>query len=64
MSFKSYKIDEIHHRNMYGKLLWKETIVGFHLFGVDDTIVHNKIYYYVKRVALANNVLHTNLEVL
>ncbi len=57
-----YKIDEIHYRNMFGKLLWKEKMVFVRLYAIDDEFVEDYKTYVIKRIAVADNVQHVNIE--
>ncbi len=57
-----YKIDEIHYRNMFGQLLWKEKMIFMRLYAIDDEFIEDYKTYVVKRVAIADNVQHVNIE--
>lgn len=57
-----YKITEIHYRDIYGNLLWKEKMIFSHLHAVGETIVENYILYRVRRVAVADDIQHVNIE--
>jgi hypothetical protein len=56
-----YKIDTIHYRDIYGKLLWSEPMIFKRLFGPGQDIVENKVRYFIKRVAVVDNIQHLNI---
>jgi len=58
----SYNIKEIHFRDIYGKLMWKEAMIFKRLFGVGDGLVEDSVEYIVKRVAVADDIQHVNIE--
>lgn len=57
-----YNIKEVHYRDIYGKLIWKDNIVFRSLWGVGNELVHDSKEYIVRRVAVADNVQHVNIE--
>jgi len=57
-----YKIDEIHYRDIFGRLLWKEPMIFKRLHAVDEEIVEKGKPYVVKRVAVVDNIQHVNIE--
>lgn len=57
-----YKIDEIHYRNIFGQLLWKEKMIFSRLHGIGEELIADCKTYIVKRVAVADNVQHVNIE--
>ena len=58
-----YKIDEIHYRNIFGQLLWREKMIFSRLHAIDEELVEDHKTYIVKRVAVADNVQHVNVQV-
>lgn len=57
-----YHIKEVHYRDLYGNLIWKDNIVFRHLWGVGNELVHDYKTYFVRRVAVADDVQHVNIE--
>ncbi len=55
-------ITEIHFRDIYGKLLWKEPMILSRLFAIGDEIVENRQDYVVRRIAVASTIEHVNIE--
>jgi len=56
-----YKVDKIHYRNIYGKLLWTEKMIFKRLYAVNQSFITNSKEFIVKRVAVANNIQHVNI---
>lgn len=56
-----YKIDTIHYRDKFGKLLYEEPMIFSSLHGVDETMVFNRTDYKVVRVAVVDNIQHVNM---
>lgn len=57
-------ISEIHYRNMYGELLWKTEMDFSNLHAIGETVVWDSVVYIVRRVAIAGNFQHVNLEII
>lgn len=57
-----YNITEVHYRDIYGKLIWKDNIVFRSLWGVGNELVHDSKNYIVRRVAVADEIQHVNIE--
>jgi len=57
-----YHITEIHYRDIYGSLLWKDKMIFSRLHGVGEEMVEKSVHYIVKRVAVADDVQHVNIE--
>jgi hypothetical protein len=58
----SYNIKEIHYRNIYGKLLWKEPMIFRRLYAVGQDFIENYKKFIVVRVAVADDVQHVNIR--
>jgi len=56
-----YKIDTIHYRDIYGKLLWSEPMIYKNLFESGEELINKSSSYVVKRVAIAENIQHVNI---
>ena len=57
-----YNIKEVHYRDVFGKLIWKDNMVFKRLWGVGNDLVHESKRYIVRRVAVADEVQHVNIE--
>ena len=57
-----YNITEIYYRDIHGKLLWKTKMTFKRLHSVGESLVWGYKNYIVRRVAVADNVQHVNLE--
>jgi hypothetical protein len=55
-------MNEIHYRNLKGRLLWKDDYVFRRMWGVGNEIIHNYVKYIVRHVAIVDDVQHVNLE--
>lgn len=58
----TYNIKEVHYRDVYGNLIWKDEIVFRRLWGVGNELIHDSKKYIVRRVAVADSVQHVNIE--
>jgi hypothetical protein len=58
-----YHIAEIHYRDIYGNLLWKDPMIFSRLHAVGEDFVNDYVKYVVRRVAVADDVQHVNVEV-
>ena len=56
-----YRIDEIHYRDIYGNLLWKEPMIYRRLFAAGQDFVANRVFYIIKRVSVVDRVQHLNI---
>jgi pyoverdine/dityrosine biosynthesis protein Dit1 len=59
---RMYNIKEIHYRDIYGRLIWKDEIVFSSLWGIGNEIIYDYQRYIVRRVAVADTVQHVNIE--
>ena len=59
-----YNITEIHYRDIYGNLIWKDEIIFRSLWGIGNEIIHDYKRYIVRRVAVADNIQHVNIELI
>jgi hypothetical protein len=57
-----YSIKEVHYRDMYGRLIWKDNIVFRSLWGVGNELVYEYKQYIVRRVAVVDEIQHVNIE--
>jgi len=57
-----YQIEKIHYRNIYGKLLWENPMIFKRLHAVGELFIENSVEYIVRRVAVADNIQHVNIE--
>ena len=57
----SYNIDNIHYRDIYGKLLFQTPMIFKRLHGVGEKMVEKGIWYVVKRVCVVDNIQHVNI---
>lgn len=57
-----YKVGKIHYRDVYGKLLWEEPMIFSRLHAVNEQFIEDSISYAVRRVAVADNIQHVNIE--
>lgn len=57
-----YNVRVIHYRDMYGEFLWKEPMIFKRLFAVGNSLVEDSVEYIVKRVAIADDIQHVNIE--
>ena len=57
-----YNIDKIHYRDIYGDLLWEEPMIHERLHAVGEKFIYFSIEYIVRRVAVADNIQHVNVE--
>jgi hypothetical protein len=62
LEVKMYNVKEVHYRDVFGKLIWKDNIVFRRLWGVGNELVHESKQYIVRRVAVADEVQHVNIE--
>jgi len=59
-----YNIDTIHYRNIFGHFLFQTPMVFKRLHGVGEEICEKGVWYLIRRVAVADNIQHVNLELL
>ena len=57
-----YNITKVHFRDIYGALLWSEPMRFRRLYSVGGELVVNYVGYTVRRVAVADNIQHVNIE--
>ena len=56
------EIKRIHYRDVDGTLLWSDRMIFSRLHGVGEEMRKDGIDWRVRRVAVANDVQHVNLE--
>ena len=57
-----YSIRRIHYRDIYGNLLWEAPMQFKSLWDVGGFLVNDGITYTIKRVAVADDIQHVNIE--
>ena len=57
-----YAVTEIYYRNIRGDVLWTTPMMFKRLHGVGEELVWGHMRYIVKRVAVADNIQHVNVE--
>lgn len=62
MKNKEFNITEIHYRDYYGKLLWKDKMIFSRLHAPGEELINDSVLYIIRRVAVADNIQHVNFE--
>ncbi len=57
-----YHIERIDYRDIYGNLLWSEKMIFKCLYAIGQTFIYDHVEYIVKRVAVADDTQHVNIE--
>jgi len=62
MAAAGYHLTEIHYRDLYGHLLWRTPMLFKRLHGLGEELMWAGQRWMVRRVAVADQVQHVNLE--